>query len=443
MKDFRFELKPEYQEELFTKLLDQYGIEYLTKEFKVNHSVIYHYRNNRIRSIPPHRLDLILHILQPSLKEVLNNIVFLYDADVVLRKNLNLGRAIRKENLLNLKKDLPFVKNLIYSGKIDFEQWFMKYVKLFSNGAREIKSINIRDNFLVVHYSNYSKGIKKDFWNAFPQKFIMDIDFQYFLGLWTGDRVGKGRFGVCNKNEIINIETAKLLRRFGQHPHFDLHIHKDIPLPKLSFNLDKIRIKSSPKDPKGYAILVYSQNSTLFQFFDYLISDLDTLLSLLPNKSIFFAGLFDAEGNVKMEDGCVRWACMNQSQIEIYKKHLLSLGLFERYDGSCLISSNLDNFDKLIFPYLRHPDKINNFHLIRGRKGVLPLRFRNILSEIEKSPGILKKDLAKALNRVKLSSQVKLLQNLGYITIKAYPHMIYLTEKGKKELNMEAREKLL
>ncbi len=441
MPDFRFVLKPEFQKELFSQLLDQHGIKSLTKEFKVNHSVIYHYRNNKIRSISSHRLDIILYLLQPSLKEVLKNIVSFYDANVKIKINLDAGRLIRKNNLQNLKKNIPSVKNLISSEGIDFEQWFIEHSKLSSSGIREIKEINSEGSFLVVHFLNYSHGLKKNFLATFPRKFIMNVNFQYFLGLWTGDRVGRGRFGVCNKNETINIETAMILQDFGQYPHFDLHIHKDIPTPKFEhIHIEKTYVKKSAKDFRGYAIWVYSQNATLFKFFDFLISDLDTLLSMIPNKAVFFAGLFDAEGNIKMEDGCVRWACMNQSQVEIYKKHLLSLGLFDRYDGSCLISSNLDNFDKLVFPYLRHPDKINNFHLIRARKSILPLRFRNILSEIKKSPGVLKKDLAKALNRVKLSSQVKLLQNLGYVTIETYPHRVYLTKKGEKEL-MEAREK--
>ena len=71
----------------------------------------------------------------------------------------------------------------------------------------------------------------------------------------------------------------------------------------------------------------------MFSFFDYLYKNLDKVLNLIPNKYIFFAGLFDAEGNVFLEDGCLRWSCLDQEKVEIYKKHLKELNLFDRYDG--------------------------------------------------------------------------------------------------------------
>ena len=150
-----------------------------------------------------------------------------------------------------------------------------------------------------------------------------------------------------------------------------------------------------------------------------------------------FAGLFDAEGNVFLEDGCFRWSCLNLRNVEIYKKHLMQLGLFHRYDGCNLITYNMEVFTQEILPYLKHPDKINKTNLLCHKKGRLDKRFLGILKAIHGHQGATIKTLAKLLKKVKVYAQMRFLERLNYIEYKNYPKQIFITQKGLKELRAE------
>ena len=104
--------------------------------------------------------------------------------------------------------------------------------------------------------------------------------------------------------------------------------------------------------------IIHSNNGILSSFFYYLHFNLQQFLNAIKNKGPFFAGLFDAEGNVSLYNKSFRWACKNKELINLYSKQLKELNLYDSYDGNCLISHNKKEFYNIIFPYLKqkfHP----------------------------------------------------------------------------------------
>jgi len=144
--------------------------------------------------------------------------------------------------------------------------------------------------------------------------------------------------------------------------------------------------------------------------------------------------LFDAEGNGFLEDKCFRWASKNELNIRIFTKHLKELDLFKRFDGSNLVTNNRELFFKEVFPFIKHPQKINDTKLIMLKEGVLNKRFKNILEFVRDNPKKTKREIAKALKMVKVYSQLKFLEYLELIKMEDYPHKIMITNKGSEAL---------
>lgn len=349
-------------------------------------------------------------------------------------KILDYGRQFRINQIKKWREEIPDIKNLTKNKEILLEDWFNKYIKLINFGTRQFKLIKKEGNKIKLVYTNYSNSKKMIFTNYLPVKIKIDNDFQYFFGLWCGDRLGSGRFGVANKNKEINFYTKYYLKKLYQKSEFVLVYNDGIEKPSLNYHIDKIYCNKSDTKIKGYCVHVGIKNRIMFSFFDYLYKNLDEVLNLIPNKYIFFAGLFDAEGNVFLEDSCFRWSCLDQEKVKIYIKYLKELNLFDRYDGSNLVTYNKESFAKEILPYLKHSSKINKTNLICYGKGRLENRFIKILELIKSNPGINNKDLTKVLKRVKRYAQTKFLENLGYVKTMNYPKQLFITDKGVEEI---------
>tara|TARA_Y100000034_G_scaffold131791_1_gene193327 strand:- start:1810 stop:2907 length:1098 start_codon:yes stop_codon:yes gene_type:complete len=344
------------------------------------------------------------------------------------------GREIRHNKLKQFKLNIPSVNNILNGDSLNLEIWFNSYLNLINFGARKFISIDKKDNKLILKYYNYSNSKRKLFVNYLPRKIKIDENFIYFFGLWCGDRVGRGRFGVVNKNKDINFYTKSYLERLYQKVEFVLIYSHKIKKPKLNYNIDKIVCNKKSKY-KGYVISVHSNNSIMFSFFDYLYVHLDLFLDLIyPKINFFLAGLFDAEGNVSLEDNCFRWSCKDMKKVEIFKDIFIKLGIFRRYDGANLVSYNRQYFKSMIFPYMKHSDKINRCNLLFNREGVLEERFLNILNVLKCNPNITFNNLSKTLKRVKVYSQIKFLENLRCVKTYGYPKMIKITNQGLNQL---------
>ena len=275
------------------------------------------------------------------------------------------------------------MKEIIEGNELSFEKWFDSYYKLINFGIRKFNYIKKEKKVIEISYTTHSKNIKKEFIIKFPKKIKLDKEFIYFFGLWCGDRAGGKRFGICNQNNEIIKFTEYFLEKNYQKIEKILYIHKDLPIPKISY--DKVYLID--KEIKGWVLSVHSINGILASFFHYVQSYLEYLLSNIKNKNPFFAGLFDAEGNVSLYNKSFRWACSNQKLIEIYSSFLKEEGLYHSYDGHCIISNNLNKFYKDIFPYLRHTNKRNLVELMVKGRGVLQSLHKNILIHIKDFPG--------------------------------------------------------
>src|SRR3989338_6961666 len=95
-------------------------------------------------------------------KDFSKNILKVYNREDSVKQILRRGAEIRRNKIKLWKNEIPLVENIIK---------------------------------------------KKTFINYLPAEIPLDNDFQYFFGLWCGDRLGRGRFGIANKNKEINFYT--------------------------------------------------------------------------------------------------------------------------------------------------------------------------------------------------------------------------------------------
>ncbi len=426
-------LKLDFKKKLFEKLFIKHSSLDCSKLLRISRGMLYHYKNDRVKSIPFRIINQVRDLVCIESNEINKNIVQVLSSKQVRNFGLELGRAIRKSQLQSFRDEIPSIADIIENNALNIEKWFFCYKKLMDFGSRQFRSIIRREEFLELTYTNYVRGQKKLFKTLLPRRIVLDEDFLYFFGLWVGDKASGGRLGVMNKNKELNLYTAEYLKKLYQKYEFILYIHKNVKDPILDYKIDKIiRINS---EQNGYAISVHAINGILKSFFDYLEGSLDEFLMLTPNKNVFFAGLFDAEGNVCLETNRFRWACKNKRNIEIFYKHLKELDLFPRFDGCNLVTKRKDVFLKGILPYLKNPDKINSVKLACFGEGILPGKFKNMLQFVLENPGERYLTIAKALKKDSVSNVITFLERNGYVKKEGYPHRIYIIDKGVASLS--------
>ena len=381
------------------------------------------YKNGYFSSMPEKLVKKLISLKVIQKNQFKRHIICSYYRDEQNNKILERGRQTRHKKLKRWKKEIPSLKEILNKDYLDFEKWFFAYQKLINFGARKVNYIKNKNVFLEVSYTTHSNNIKKEFILKFPKKIYIDDEFLYFFGLWVGDKAGGKRFGIMNKEQKIVSFTKNYLIKLYQMPESILYIGRGKDLPK-NRNFNKI-VKINNKQT-GWAFSTHITNGILASFFYHLESNLNEFLYSIKKFNIFFAGLFDAEGNVFLEDSCFRWASKNSALIPIFREHLKRLDLFNRYDGCNLVAYNKKEFTNRILPYLIHPKKINNSNLVCLGKGRLEKRFIDILNTVKINPGITNKELAKVLKRKKSYAQIRFLEKLGYIYLKNYPKQIFI-----------------
>jgi len=309
--------------------------------------------------------------------------------------------------------------------------WFKEYSYLLDMPFRKVK-IHTDDHNINLKYKNYTKNGFKDFEVSIPIKFRIDDEFIYFLGLWCGDRSGGKRFGVCNQNKDIINFVEKFLIKYQQRVEKILYIKKGLKKPKVNYD----KKFTFDKETNGWVLSVHSNNCVLASFFNYLKLNLAEFLSNIDNKYPFFAGLFDAEGNVSLYNKSFRWACHDKDFIKIYSKHLKMLNLYDKYDRCCLISYNTDEFYNNILTYMKQGEKKNLTEFMITGNGVRPYDYVRLLKYVISHPNRPAKDIAKALKKNKVYSELKLLVNFGHMEHKNYPYQFEVTQKGKDYLGV-------
>src|SRR3989344_1756696 len=312
------------------------------------------YKNGYFSSMPEKLVKKLISLKVIQKNQFKRHIICSYYRDEQNNKILERGRQTRHKKLKRWKKEIPSLKEILNKDYLDFEKWFFAYQKLINFGARKFNYIKNKNVFLEVSYTTHSNNIKKEFILKFPKKIYIDDEFLYFFGLWVGDKAGGKRFGIMNKEQKIVSFTKNYLIKLYQMPESILYIGRGKDLPK-NRNFNKI-VKINNKQT-GWAFSTHITNGILASFFYHLESNLNEFLYSIKKFNIFFAGLFDAEGNVFLEDSCFRWASKNSALIPIFREHLKRLDLFNRYDGCNLVAYNKKEFTNRILPYLIHPKK--------------------------------------------------------------------------------------
>ena len=430
-KYFMVRLKPKFQRFLFVKLIKTYkGSIKAGKILKIPASSVRGYKNSYFNSVPDDLLKKLSKLNLVSLKEIEENTLSKFLKEDQIKNSLNYGRKIREDNLKSLKNAIPKISEIVHNNTINFEKWFKDYFHLLNLGFRK-SSFVLEKDIIRIRYNNFTKHGIKEFEVIIPKEFILDDEFVYFFGLWCGDRAGGKRFGICNQNKEIIKFTEHFLIKYRQKIERALYVSKLIKEPDIKYD-KKFILKT---DKKGWVLSIHSCNGILASFFIYLQKNLNEFLEKIDNKP-FFAGLFDAEGNVSLYNKSFRLACKDQGFVKIYKNFLKRMNLFDKYDGCCLITYDINSFMNLIFPHMKHSDKINKANFLFTGKEPMPTEYTQIISFIRGHPEKTARELAKALNKNKIYSELKLLSDFGFISRIGYPNRYKVNNLlGEKNYN--------
>ena len=424
------QLKPKFQKEIFQRLISEYGSSIKASQILGIPAVsIRGYKNLYFNSVPRPLLDKLLELKIIKSNELNKNVLGSFNKDEKINQILSGGRNKRRKEFNKLREALPTLTQIMSPPYLDFAKWLEKYKFLLDMPYRKLQIKN-KKNYIILSYTNFAKTGFKNFKVRIPSKFLLEDDFYYFFGLWCGDRAGGKRFGICNKNKNILSFSEDFLKKNLQKTERILYMSKNVHKPKIRYDKKFIIIKETG----GWVLSVHSNNCVLASFFYYLQSNLEEFLSKINNPSSFFAGLFDAEGNVSLYNKSFRWACKNQNLIKIYSKFLKQLDLYDKYDGSCLVSYDKKGFFEKIIPYLRNENKINTAIFLYAGMGELPEEYINILRYIKQNQSKTAKEIAKALKKNKVYSELKLLKDFNYILSRGYPYKFKITPKGLRSL---------
>jgi hypothetical protein len=428
-KTLLIQLNSKFQKEIFKRLVKKFSSSLKAGRFlKIPASSIRGYKNLYFDSIAKEIIDSILDLDVINKKDLDKNTLKIFSREEQISRSLDKGRAHIRNKFLKLKMELPKIKKILNKDSISIKLWLDNYFPFLNTGFRKTEITSTKNNF-VASYNNFTKQGFKNFKVNLPKTFKLDEDFLYFFGLWCGDRSGGKKFGICNQCPEILDFTEKFLKNYNQKIEKILYIAKNVKEPQIAYD-KKFRID---KEIGGWVLSTHSNNGILASFFKYLQSNLEEFLDYINKKEVFFAGLFDAEGNVSLYNTSFRIACKNEKSIKIYSKFLRQLRLFDSYDGNCLISYNRQGFYKKILPHLKHPKKIElTKFMCTGLP--LPEEYVLILNFIGDNPKMNSKGLAKALKKNKIYSELRLLNNFGFISSEGYPSKFEITPKGLKEL---------
>ena len=429
MQEIILKFNPEFQKEIFQKVVDKYKNSInASKYLNIPASSIRGYKNLYFNYVPEKLINKIIKLGIIKSKEVRRKILSSVDKIEITDNNLHIGRMKRKQNLIELKKSIPGVEKIITNNKINIYEWFRYYKKLLDSGFRKT-SYQIKDAYVIIKYDNYNRKSMKSFKVTLPKEIVIDDEFSYFFGLWCGDRAGGKRLGICNQNKEILDFVEFFLKKYNQKIEKILYISPSIKSPKVYYD----KVYYTRDDTRGWCLSTHSQNGIFSSFFYYLQENLRGFLKL-AKKDAFFAGLFDAEGNVSLYNKSFRWACKNEELVKIYKKTLENEGFKNKYDGASIVCYDKNLFLKRIYPYLKHSGKINKTMLLCNIGGNLLDKHIEILKYLKKFPNSNQKQIAKALKKNKVYSELRILNELNFISKKGYPPKFGIINKGFKSL---------
>ena len=268
---------------------------------------------------------------------------------------------------------------------IDVLKWLdkIRYTERMKrmNGVVRLESVDSTGDVVVAKYRVFNKTTKSFVTRVsmLPIVLQFNIETMYLFGLWAGDNTGGGRVGICNKNWALLEKSSKLLQRCFKQPQYLLignvmgteldETAKQRYREQLQPIVGKVTFTVNAKCFKESVLSVSSHNALFKRLLDFLKCNLGDVFAKVNdvNRGAFYAGLFDAEGNVNNSKKGVsfRWSAMNQKFVETLMMWLKKDGFYPSYDGANIKigcrketrATEFQLFAKLVMPHLVHPQK--------------------------------------------------------------------------------------
>ncbi|MBU2639505.1 MAG: hypothetical protein KKG75_02225 [Nanoarchaeota archaeon] len=140
-------LKPEFQRQLFINLLKQYKQLKLASLLNRAPSLMYLYKNYRIKSLSLEVVNKAIKLANISKEELDKNTINVYSAEKERRKILDIGKNIRRKQMGKFKEDIPKIKEHEGSNNKDIAK-VLKRVKMYSQ-------LKFLENFGYIYKKDY------------------------------------------------------------------------------------------------------------------------------------------------------------------------------------------------------------------------------------------------------------------------------------------------
>nr|MBI4156977.1 hypothetical protein [Candidatus Woesearchaeota archaeon] len=246
------ELKPNFQKELFSKLLKEYGRFELSSLLKRAPSILYHYKNCRVKSLDLELAYKSLKLAKIRKSSLKYNILRIYSAVEDRRKIFDSGIQARMNQIqiqfnskCSLNNFIDKEGDVLY---INIKKWFIKtkWIDRIKNQVGIINWISgpiFKGGKVILEYEVYkrSKNKMEKFVTELPEKLEINEEFMYFLGMRYGDGTSNARIGVVNKNLTLLSYISKYLKKIFPNNKIQglLYLYKKDLDKEL---LDKIKI---------------------------------------------------------------------------------------------------------------------------------------------------------------------------------------------------------
>lgn len=436
-------LNPEFKKMIFKEVLDKYSPDKLALILNISRGMLYHYKNNRTKSVSLPIIEKVRRILNLNDEEIERNTINILTSKEVKDKGLIIGRELKSKRAkekftINLsvidllrKKDNLFTLSIVeWLEKTD---WINK-IKSQSGVIRNVRDMQFFNDNIKIEYEAYKKG--KGFGKCIsylPKNIMLDNDFFYFLGLKFGDGTSGARVGIVNKDYFLIKHSFDFLKKLFPYSkiYLDACFYKKSNklliqniVNKFSSISNQIDVYHRPNFPGDYVFSVYTTNKIFSRIIYWLIENLNDLFKIttFEQKGAFLAGFFDAEGNVNKLDGNLRFSQKIERNVEIISKLLINEGYHIRYDLSNIVigykkeynKPDLNLFKRQIFPFIISPTKKNEINDVMNDY-LVKEEYKKIVEIISKNPGINQREISLNLKSKKCHRKLSALLKARFI----------------------------
>lgn len=96
-------LNPEFKRKIFEEALDKYSPDRLAVILNISRGMLYHYKNDRTKSVSLPIIERVKRILSLKDDEIERNTIDILKSEEIRDKGLEFGRNYRKKQLINFR----------------------------------------------------------------------------------------------------------------------------------------------------------------------------------------------------------------------------------------------------------------------------------------------------------------------------------------------------